>query len=47
MTVLNLTLERKWFDLIASSRKKVEYREYKAHWISRLMRNGALRDDFS
>ena len=47
MTVLNLILEKKWFDLIASGRKTIEYREYKPHWISRLMRNGALRDDFT
>lgn len=47
MAVLKLTLEKKWFDLIASGEKKVEFREYKPHWISRLMRDGVLRDDFT
>ena len=47
MAILKLTLKRKWFDLIANGKKKVEYREYKPHWISRLMIDGALRDDFT
>lgn len=47
MAVLKLTLKKKWFDLIASGEKKVEFREYKPHWISRLMKDGALRDDFT
>ena len=34
--ILHLTLKKKWFDLIASGEKKVEYREYKRHWIKRL-----------
>lgn len=47
MAILRLTLKKKWFDLIASGQKTVEYREYKPYWISRLMRDGALRDDIS
>lgn len=42
MKVLHLTLERKWFDLIARGEKKVEYREYKPHWIQRLVAFGNI-----
>lgn len=31
-----MTLKRKWFELIATGRKKEEYREYKPHWINRV-----------
>jgi len=34
--ILHLTIKKKWFDLIKSGKKKVEYREYKSYWISRL-----------
>jgi hypothetical protein len=34
--ILNLNLARKWFDMIESGEKTEEYREIKAHWISRL-----------
>jgi len=34
---LKLTLKKEWFDLIASGDKCFEYREYKKHWISRLL----------
>jgi len=37
MKILHLTLERKWFDLIAKGEKKTEYRDYKPHWQSRLI----------
>ena len=37
MKILQLTLTKKWFDLIASGEKIFEYREYKKHWISRLL----------
>jgi hypothetical protein len=40
---LKLTLKREWFDLIASGEKRFEYREYKDHWISRLINKGACR----
>lgn len=36
MKILHLTLERKWFDLIASGEKKQEYREAKPYWMKRL-----------
>lgn len=36
MKVLHLTLKKKWFDLIASGKKKEEYREIKPYWINRL-----------
>ena len=35
--ILHLTLKRKWFDLIASGAKKIEYRDYKPYWIKRLL----------
>jgi hypothetical protein len=41
--VLHLTLKKKWFDLIAQSKKKVEYRERKPHWESRLVKNEKQR----
>jgi len=34
--ILHLTLKKKWFDLIKSGKKKVEYREIKPYWIIRL-----------
>ena len=34
--ILHLTVKKKWFDKIASGEKKVEYREIKDYWISRL-----------
>lgn len=51
--ILNLTLKKKWFDLIKSSSKCVEYREYKPYWIKRIegkhfdeiyFRNGYRKD---
>jgi len=36
MNILHLTLKKKWFDLIASGKKKIEYREYKPYWEVRL-----------
>ncbi|MFA6315770.1 MAG: ASCH domain-containing protein [Candidatus Paceibacterota bacterium] len=35
--ILHLILKKKWFDLIASGEKKIEYREYKPYLIRRLM----------
>lgn len=35
MKTLNLTLKRKWFDMIASGEKREEYREVKPYWIRR------------
>jgi len=34
--ILYLSLIKKWFDLIASGKKKVEYREIKPFWKKRL-----------
>ena len=36
MEILHLTLKKKWFDLILSGKKTVEYREFKPYWKSRL-----------
>ena len=35
-SILHLTLKKKWFDLIKSGEKKVEYRQAKQYWIKRL-----------
>lgn len=43
MRILKLTLEKRWFDLIASGEKRFEYREYKKHWISRLICKSGIR----
>ena len=37
--ILHLTLKRKWFDLIAIGKKKIEYRELKPYWESRLIKS--------
>lgn len=34
---LNLTLKKKWFDMILSGEKQEEYREIKPYWVSRLV----------
>ncbi len=53
MKILRLTLKKKWFDLIASGSKTVEYREFKPYWEKRLsgkrfdeihFRNGYAKD---
>jgi len=31
--ILNLTIKKQWFDLIASGEKTIEYREIKPYWI--------------
>lgn len=35
--ILHLTLKKKWFDLIASGKKKEEYRDFKQYWKRRLL----------
>ena len=34
--ILYLTLNRKWFDKIATGEKKIEYRDIKPYWIKRV-----------
>ena len=34
---LNLTIKKKWFDMIASGEKREEYREMKEYWLDRLV----------
>ena len=34
--ILHLTLKKEWFDLIASRKKKWEYRKFNSYWIKRL-----------
>lgn len=45
--ILNLTLKKKWFDMIASGEKKEEYREIKPYWVKRLTdtHKGAMGGD--
>jgi hypothetical protein len=43
--ILYLTLKKKWFDLIKSGEKKIEYREIKPYWTKRLCENGLKRED--
>lgn len=35
--ILTLTIKKKWFDLIKSGEKKIEYRSYKPYWIKRIV----------
>lgn len=37
MKTLQLTIKKKWFDMIASGEKKEEYREIKQYWCNRLL----------
>jgi len=46
MKILHLTLKKKWFDLIASGEKKVEYREIKPYWIKRLLNEDDSAKEF-
>jgi len=36
VSILHLTLKKKWFDLIKSGEKTEEYREIKDYWTTRL-----------
>lgn len=42
MKTLNLTLKKKWFDMIASGEKKEEYRCTKPYWWTRLVQCGEI-----
>lgn len=35
-SVLYLTLQKKWYDMIASGEKKEEYRDIKPYWLARI-----------
>ena len=37
MKILHMTLKKKWFDLIRSGKKTIEYREIKPYWRARLI----------
>jgi hypothetical protein len=44
MKILHLTLKKQWFDLVASGKKHMEFREAKPHWEKRLIdANGQIR----
>lgn len=36
LKILKLTLNKKWYDMILSGKKKEEYREIKPYWVKRL-----------
>jgi hypothetical protein len=36
MEILKIVIKKEWFDEIASGKKKIEYREVKPFWESRL-----------
>ncbi len=36
MKILHLTLHKEWFDLIATSKKRIEFRKRKPYWTKRL-----------
>ena len=46
MKVLHLTLIKKWFDLIASGDKRIEYRTFKLHWEQRLVDKSGMMKCF-
>ena len=39
MKILHLTLKKRWFDLIITGKKKIEYREDKLYWRKRIFNN--------
>lgn len=42
--ILYLTLKKKWFDLIKSGEKRIEYREVKPYWTKRFFdRDGLMK----
>lgn len=41
--ILHLNLKKKWFDLIANNKKKIEYREIKHYWTIRVMELGTIK----
>jgi hypothetical protein len=43
--ILPLVLKGKWYDMIASVKKKEEYRDFKPYWVYRLMRFCDKRGD--
>jgi hypothetical protein len=45
MKTLHLTLEKKWFDLVVSGKKKYEFREIKPYWTTRLVKNNRIHFD--
>ena len=42
MKILHMTLKKKWFDLIASGEKTIEYREDKPYWRKRLLEHDGM-----
>jgi hypothetical protein len=44
--ILHLTIKKKWFDLIASGEKNIEYREAKPYWDKRLCQDNGLTKTF-
>ena len=45
VSILHLTLKKKWYDMIESGQKTEEYREDKMYWRRRLLIRGDAVDD--
>ena len=43
MKILDLTLKKRWYEMIESGGKREEYREYKDYWRKRLIDQDKLR----
>jgi len=41
--ILHLTIEKKWFEMIASGEKKEEYRALSQYWIKRLLEHSNIK----
>jgi hypothetical protein len=46
MGILHLTLHRKWFDLIASGNKRIEYRQDTPYWHKRIFADSSFAGRF-
>lgn len=46
MKILHLTLTKKWFDLITTGDKYIEYRKFKRHWKQRLVDKSGMMKRF-
>ena len=46
MRMLNLALQKKWFDLIAAGDKKFEFREDNPYWSQRLIDKNGIGKEF-
>jgi hypothetical protein len=45
METIKIVIKKQWFDKIASGKKKIEYREVKPFWESRLYDSAGKKDN--